>query len=119
MYAHWEQSGKMVTIPSSIKEEKVTWELIQKWIDLPRSIGTNNDGHELSMGIGRFGPYIKRVFSDGKIEYRSVPSSVDLAAVDVTVATEILSRERRVFGKRKRGDETQSKKVTAKKRRSS
>jgi DNA topoisomerase-1 len=95
MYAMWEQCGKKVTIPASIKEEKVIWAMVRAWQDLPRVLGHDPFGAEISLGIGRFGVYIKRVL-DGAVEYRNVPQSVELETFTLEDALARLARPRRI-----------------------
>lgn len=117
LYAHWENSGKMLAIPSNIKEEKATWELIQRWAVLPKALGSH-DGHEISVEIGRFGVYIKKAARNKEEahEYRSVPASVDLEAITLENAIEMLAIPKRPRPVRTKSDTKEANKTTAKPR---
>jgi DNA topoisomerase-1 len=65
-YGHYLQMGgdkekdhKRVPIPSFINISDMNEELAQKLVSLPRKLGVNpTTGEEISVGIGRYGPYI-------------------------------------------------------------
>ncbi|MGN0929409.1 MAG: type I DNA topoisomerase [Alphaproteobacteria bacterium] len=72
------------SIPKNISIDALTLEKALFLLSLPKSIGFD-DGVEVFLGIGRFGPYVKK----GDI-YKNVPSNMDLFAVDIMTAQELL-----------------------------
>lgn len=72
------------SIPKNISIDALTLEKAIFLLSLPKSIGFD-DGVEVQLGIGRFGPYVKK----GDI-YKNVPSNMDLFTVDIMVAQELL-----------------------------
>lgn len=96
VYAFWEKSQKKVSIPANIKSEKINWDLVKQWRDLPRALGCDDDGREILLGIGRFGVYIRRVV-DGAPEYRHVPASVNVQDFGLKEALEVFAKPKRII----------------------
>lgn len=72
------------SIPKNISIDALTLERALFLLSLPKSIGFD-DGVEVQLGIGRFGPYLKK----GDI-YKNIPANVDLFTVDIMMAQELL-----------------------------
>ena len=73
-------------VPAQLKGKVVTSEHIMDFFNLPRIIGTNTDGSEISADIGRFGPYLK-CGSD----FRSLKDVEEIFAVTESEARKIFS----------------------------
>ncbi|GHU01183.1 DNA topoisomerase 1 [Alphaproteobacteria bacterium] len=56
----------------------------------PRQLGTDADGEKISVGVSRFGPYVKK-----GSEYRSVPKGTDAAAITLEQALELLAQPKK------------------------
>ena len=80
-------STKRASLPKGMEEDDVTIELALKWLSLPRSLGTDNDGEEVVATSGRFGPYVKR----GK-DTRSIPATDDVYTIGLERALELLAQ---------------------------
>lgn len=72
------------SIPKNVSIDALTLEKALFLLSLPKSIGFD-DGVEVFLGIGRFGPYVKK----GDI-YKNVPANMDLFTVDIMTAQELL-----------------------------
>ena len=78
---------RRVSLPQDLKPEQVTPEIARKLMLLPRQIGHDAEGREVSSAIGRFGPYVKR--GD---EFRSVPSWQDACDISLEDAIALLDK---------------------------
>ncbi|MCH8273538.1 MAG: type I DNA topoisomerase [Armatimonadetes bacterium] len=92
---------KRVSLPKDLKGGELTPEIAQSLIRLPRPLGTHPDtGEEISTGLGRYGPYVKR--GD---EFRSLKSWKQACDMSLEDAIEVLKQpkaDRRGFrGRRK------------------
>lgn len=67
--------------------ETITFEEAMQLFELPKVIG-EHEGQELSVNIGRFGPYIK--FGE---QFVSIPKNEDLYAVDLKRALELINEK--------------------------
>ena len=76
---------KRASLPPFIKPEEIDLEKATSLLSLPKSLGASPEGLEVSMGIGKFGPYIK---CDNK--FTSIPKSEDPFSVNLTRALEII-----------------------------
>ncbi len=78
---------RRVSLPQDLKPDQVTAEIAQKLILLPRQIGHDAQGQEVSANIGRFGPYVKR--GD---EFRSVASWQEACDISLEDAIALLDK---------------------------
>lgn len=78
-----EEKPEFAPMPSGARVETVTLEQALKAFELPRVIGTTDDGQEMKANIGRFGPYIQV----GKL-YVSIKKPLDPHTI-----TEVEARE--------------------------
>ena len=78
---------RRVSLPPDLKSEQVTPEIARKLIQLPRLIGRDAQGLEITANIGRFGPYVKR--GD---EFRSVPSWQEACDIPLAEAIALLDK---------------------------
>ena len=81
---------------SGMTVDTVTLEDALRIMTLPRVVGVDPDGHEITAANGRYGPYIARTV-DGKADYRSLASEEQLFTVtlDEAVALYAAPRQRR------------------------
>ncbi len=70
---------------SGMTLDSVTLEDALRIMSLPRVVGVDADGHEITAANGRYGPYIARTV-DGKADYRSLPSEEALFTVTLEEA---------------------------------
>src|SRR6185369_13980103 len=54
-----EEKPTFAPLPADTTLEDVTLEQALKMFELPRTVGTTEDGKEIKANIGRFGPYIQ------------------------------------------------------------
>jgi DNA topoisomerase-1 len=54
-----EEKPAFAPLPEGTTLEDVTLEQALKMFELPRTVGTTTDGHEIKANVGRFGPYIQ------------------------------------------------------------
>lgn len=54
-----EEKPEFAPLPKGTRVETVTLEQALKAFELPRVVGTTNDGQEMKANVGRFGPYIQ------------------------------------------------------------
>ena len=82
--ADQEEKPKFAKIPSGQSIETITFEEALTLFKLQGSMGSY-EGKELSVSVGRFGPYVK--WGD---EFVSIPRGTDLATVDAEKAIEFI-----------------------------
>lgn len=54
-----EEKPKFASIPPSLKIHNITLEQALELCKLPRELGVNDAGEKITIGIGRYGPYVK------------------------------------------------------------
>lgn len=79
-----EEKPKFAKVPTGQSIETITFEEALTLFKLQDSMGSY-DGKELSVSVGRFGPYVK--WGD---EFVSIPRGTDLATVDTEKAVEFI-----------------------------
>ena len=86
---------KRMAIPPNLAPEAVTLEQALKLLELPKSLGPHPDsGKDIKKGLGRFGPY---VVHDG--DFRSIPRGVDIFAVELAQALELMAQPKKMRGR--------------------
>ncbi len=86
---------KRSVLPKGIDLQKLGLEDALGYLSLPRVLGEDKEGHKVSAGLGRFGPYI--VKSGGgleKPEYRSLKKEDSVLKIDIARALEVFAEER-------------------------
>ncbi len=96
-YGHYVQLGeqgedkkdkpKRASLPKGVSPGDVNLERALALLALPRSLGVH-DGEEVTAGIGRFGPYVKR----GKT-YRSIPADEDVLTIGLNRAVTLIAEK--------------------------
>lgn len=76
---------KRASIPASIKSRDLNTALFL--LSLPKKIG-NHDGDDVSIGIGKFGPYVLY-----QKKYTSIPKDVEVMSVDLEAAISIINNK--------------------------
>lgn len=83
------EKPKRSPVPSIINPENLDLSTALKLLNLPLTIGNHSEtNEEITMGIGRFGPYLKH-----QNKFTSIPKGVDPFAVDVAQAIEIIKNK--------------------------
>jgi DNA topoisomerase-1 len=86
---------KRMAIPATLTPESLALEQALALLELPKTLGTHPDSKkDVKKGLGRFGPY---VVHDG--DYRSIPRSENIFAVDIKRALELLAQPKRMRGR--------------------
>ena len=86
---------KRTTLPAGLEPEDVTYEQALFLLSMPLTLGQHPEtGKNVQVGIGRFGPY---VVTDG--DFRSVPKTQDLFAVDFDFAMGLLAQPKKGRGR--------------------
>lgn len=80
-------AAKRVSLPRSLPADSLTLDQALGLLALPRVLGTNPDtGAEISVGIGRFGPYVKTGST-----FKSLTASDDVLSIGLARALELLA----------------------------
>ncbi len=79
------EKPKRASLPPSIKPDDATLEVATKLLSLPIKLGKDTSENEISIGIGKFGPYVKC----GN-KFTSIPKSEDPFTVTLNRALEII-----------------------------
>lgn len=86
---------KRMAIPANMAPESVNVDQALALLELPKTLGVHPDsGKDIKKGLGRFGPY---VVHDG--DYRSIPRSENIFAVDLKQALDLLAQPKRMRGR--------------------
>ncbi|MBX3021455.1 MAG: type I DNA topoisomerase [Bdellovibrionales bacterium] len=86
---------KRMAIPATLTPESLSLEQALALLELPKTLGTHPDsGKDVKKGLGRFGPY---VVHEG--DYRSIPRTENIFAVDIKRALELLAQPKRMRGR--------------------
>jgi DNA topoisomerase-1 len=90
-----EQVGKVkpkrVSIPAFLKDSTIDINIAKKLLSLPISLGQHpQDGKEIKIGIGKFGPYLNY---DGK--FTSIPKVHSPFELDIQTAIELINNKKK------------------------
>jgi DNA topoisomerase I len=87
---------KRVSLPDETKPEQVNLEMALRYLSLPRRLGDDPaTGEEVSAGLGRYGPYVRR----GKV-FANLPTPDRLFSVTLDEALALVREKERSGGKR-------------------
>jgi len=78
---------KRVTLPPELKPDSVTDEDINDLLQLPRTLGKNSAGEDVTVSVGRYGAYVK-----AGSEARSLATWKDALTVSLETALDLLSK---------------------------
>jgi DNA topoisomerase-1 len=86
---------KRMAIPTTLAPEKLTLPEALSLLELPKALGKHPDsGKDVKKGLGRFGPY---VVHEG--DYRSIPRTENIFAVDLPRALELFAQPKKMRGR--------------------
>ena len=80
------EKPKRVSLPPGYTAEDLGLQTAIKLLSLPRSLG-HHEGSEITAGIGRYGPYVKRGPT-----YKSIPSDEDVLHIGLNRAVDLLAQ---------------------------
>lgn len=84
-----EEKPRFAKIPTGKSIETITYEEAMELFKLQGTFG-EFEGKDVSVGVGRFGPYVKW----GE-EYVSIPKGTDLSTVDITKAIQLIEEKKK------------------------
>lgn len=84
-----EEKPRFATIPSEYNLEKITLEEALELFKLPREMGMTDEGEEIVINVGRFGPYVRF----GK-QFVSIPKDEDPLTVSRERALELIAEKK-------------------------
>lgn len=86
---------KRAMIPKGIELSSLKLDEALGYLYLPRHLGDDSEGHKVSAGMGRFGPYVVKTGAGlEKPEYRSLKKEDNVLHVDLKRALDIFSEPR-------------------------
>jgi DNA topoisomerase-1 len=86
---------KRMAIPANLTPETLPLDQALLLLELPKTLGPHPDsGKDIKKGLGRFGPY---VVHEG--DYRSIPRTENIFAVDLKRALELFAQPKRMRGR--------------------
>jgi DNA topoisomerase I len=90
-----DEKPKRMAIPPVLPPENVTMKEALALLELPKTLGAHPDsGKDIKKGLGRFGPY---VVHEG--DFRSIPKTDDIFAVDLPRALELFAQPKKGRGR--------------------
>lgn len=82
------QKPKRSSLPAGFNPEEMTLDKALWLLSLPKTLGNHPEtGEEITMAIGKFGPYVKHA---GK--FVSIPKNINLMDVDLEMAVDIIAQ---------------------------
>lgn len=86
---------KRMAIPANLVPEEIKMDQALMLLELPKTLGQHPDTKkDIKKGLGRFGPY---VVHEG--DYRSIPRTENIFAVDLARALELFAQPKRMRGR--------------------
>ncbi len=79
---------KFVALPKNLSADTITLEQALALLSLPKILGQDDKGNEITIGIGRFGPYVKC-----NNEFRSLTPEDDLLTITLERALDLLKNQ--------------------------
>ena len=90
-----EDKPRFASLRAGQKMDSITLPEAMKLFELPRQLGQNAQGEEISVGIGRFGPFVKAGST-----YASIPAGTDPYEIDFDAAVELVRAKREALANR-------------------
>ena len=90
-----EDKPRFASLRAGQKMDSITLPDALKLFELPRQLGQNAQGEEISVGIGRFGPFVKAGST-----YASIPAGTDPYEIDFDAAVELVRAKREALANR-------------------
>ena len=90
-----EDKPRFASLRAGQKMDSITLPEALKLFELPRQLGKNAEGEEISVGIGRFGPFVKAGST-----YASIPAGTDPYEIDLDAAVELVRAKREALANR-------------------
>ena len=90
-----EDKPRFASLRAGQKMDSITLPEALKLFELPRQLGQNAQGEEISVGIGRFGPFVKAGST-----YASIPAGTDPYEIDFDAAVELVRAKREALANR-------------------
>lgn len=84
-----EDKPRFASLRAGQKMDSITADEAMKLFEMPRQLGENAEGEKISVGIGRFGPFVK-----AGTTYASIPAAVDPWEIDLDAAIELVRAKR-------------------------
>ncbi|MGE4069988.1 MAG: DNA topoisomerase I [Lysobacterales bacterium] len=84
-----EEKPRFASLRAGQKMDSITLPEALKLFELPRNLGESPDGEPMSVGIGRFGPFVKAGST-----YASIPAGVDPYEIGLEEAVELVRAKR-------------------------
>ena len=84
---YWQINDKYYTVPFSLKGKDVPSERIEAFFNLPRNLGKDASGNEITANLGKYGPYLKC-----NNEYRKLKTIDEVFTVTNSEASEMFSK---------------------------
>ncbi|WP_366555579.1 type I DNA topoisomerase [Aquibaculum sediminis] len=81
------EKPKRSSLPKTLPPDQVDLERALALLSLPRTLG-QHEGEEVTAGIGRFGPYVRK----GKT-YKSIPADEDVLTIGLNRAVDLLAQK--------------------------
>ena len=84
-----EDKPRFASLRAGQKMDTISADEAMKLFEMPRQLGENSEGEKISVGIGRFGPFVKAGST-----YASIPATVDPWEIDLDAAVELVRAKR-------------------------
>ena len=94
-YCEFIKDGKPKSV--SLPDCELNNDIVDFYIELPKVIGTDNNGNDVVVGVGRFGPYVlceKRFYSYKKTPFHEITIEDAMEVIDA-----LKNKPKRAFGK--------------------
>jgi DNA topoisomerase-1 len=81
------ENMKRTSIPRTMRPEAVDLNKALFLLSLPKELGNDDDGEKLELGIGRYGPYVKKGGT-----YKTIPKEMSIFDVDLAEAKTLIAQ---------------------------
>ncbi len=84
-----EDKPRFASLKAGQKMDSITQEEALKLFEMPRQLGQSAEGEAISVGIGRFGPFVKAGST-----YASIPAGLDPWEIDLATSVDLVRAKR-------------------------